>query len=196
MSTEDSILKSVAAATPKLVQLLTPLTREGRQRALISAMAIFGETPPSAKPLRELFEGDANQDATIGDGICPKALSWLKKNSITREQLEHVFSIEKDAIDTIASNMPGKNKRQQTIQAYVICGAAIFLRSGEVKFTDKDARALCVKVGAYDVAHHAENMKEFGNFVTGTKDTGWKITNPGLNEAAKTIKELAPGLVA
>jgi hypothetical protein len=187
MSIEDSILKSVVAATPKLVQLLTPLTPEGRQRAIASAMMVFGETP-SFKKTKE----DDNDATTAGEGICPKAAVWMKKNVITREQLEHVFSIDKDAIDIIAAKMPGKGKAKQTVEVYVLCGVAIFLKTGEMSFTDECARKLCEKVGACDKTNHAANIKKFGNLITGSKDSGWKITNPGLLAGSKIIKQLIP----
>lgn len=191
MSNNDSNPKSVAAAALKLVEVLTPLNSEERQRALISAMAIFGDTPPTAKSLglASHKEHDLNLE-TVANGICPKALVWMKKNSITREELDHVFSMDENSIDIIAAEMPGKSKREQTVQAYIICGVGTFIRTGETTFTDKDARTLCIKIGAYDQANHSKSIKELGNFVTGTKDSGWKITNPGLSEGAKIIKEL------
>jgi len=193
MATEDQILKSVAAATPKLVQLLTPLTPEGRQRAIASALMVFGESLPT--PVRQKDKEpdvDSDSPAAAGEGICQKAAAWMKKNALSRERLEHVFSIDRDSIDVIASNMPQKTVSKQVVQAYVICGVAAFLKAGELAFTDKEARTLCEKVGAYDQANHATYTKKFGNLITGSKDSGWKLTNPGLNEGVKIIKELAP----
>lgn len=189
MSTEDSILKSVAAATPKLVQLLTPLTPEGRKRAIASAMMIFGETAPSTYSSKET---DRQEPLAVGDGISHKAAAWMKKNNITREQLEHVFSIDKNAVDIIAAKMPGKGRAKQTVEVYVLCGVVTFLQSGELNFTDEYARSLCEKVGACDKANHAANIKKFGNLITGSKGSGWKLTNPGLSEGANIIKQLIP----
>ncbi|MEJ0089712.1 MAG: hypothetical protein WDM80_08225 [Limisphaerales bacterium] len=117
----------------------------------------------------------------------------MKKNQIIREELEHVFAIDKDSIDIIAARLPEKTKSKQTIQAYVLCGVAAFLRKGEMVFSDIDARALCEKVGCYDAKNHMTNIgaKRLGNLISGTKE-GWKITNPGLTEGAKIIKLLAP----
>jgi len=92
--------------------------------------------------------------------------------------------------------MPEKTKAKQTVQAYVLCGIAAFLLTGEYGFTDIDARALCEKVGAFDLNNHATNTKKFTNLITGSKDSGWKITNPGLSEGAKIIKKLTPGAPA
>src|SRR5450759_3063026 len=120
MATEDQILKSVAAATPKLVQLLTPLTREGRQRAIASALMVFGESLSSATRQKDK-DADvvSGSHAAAGEGICQKAAAWMKKNALSREQLEHAFSIDRDSIDVIASQMPQKTVSKQVVQAYV-----------------------------------------------------------------------------
>jgi hypothetical protein len=189
MSAEDSISKTVAVAVPKLVGILTPLSTEGRQRAIASAMMIFGEATP-LKTSKEEEKKDPKNDPASSDGISAKAVIWMKKNAITQEELEHVFAIDKDSIDVIAAKMPEKTNSKQTKQAYVICGVAIFLRSGEMGFSDADARALCDKVGCYDSNNHHTYIKKFGNLISGSKATGWKITNPGLTEGAKLIKQL------
>src|SRR5688572_11833212 len=125
----------------------------------------------------------------VGRRYFCKAVPWLRKNAISREQLDHIFMIGDESIDVIAA-MPGKGKRQQTIQAYVICGLRSFLGSGDAAFSDKQARDLCVKTGCYDSPNHATYMKDFGNWISGRKDSGWRLTNPGLNEAARLVKLL------
>lgn len=185
------MFKAVAAATPKLVQLLTPLSPEGRRRAIASALMVFGESLPQSTRNDKDEDMDSDTGAR-GEGICQKAVAWMKKNSLSREQLEHVFSIDRDSIDVIASKMPQKTVAKQVVQAYVICGIANFLKTGDLGFTDKDARKLCEKVGAYNQTNHATYTKSFGNLITGSKDSGWKLTNPGLSDGVKIIKELVP----
>jgi hypothetical protein len=102
-----------------------------------------------------------------------------------------VYSIDLDGIDVIASRMPGKSKRQQTVQAYVICGLRAFLQTGELGFTDKDARDVCNKVGCYDSPNHSNYIKALGNLVGGSKDSLWKLTNPGLGESAQIVRLLS-----
>jgi hypothetical protein len=190
MSDDKSDPKAVAAAVVKLEQILRPLVPEDRQRAVTAAMTLFGDVPVSAKRTNQ------EEPPQSEGGISGKAVAWMKKNGITREQLEHVFSIDNDAIDVIASKMPGKSKRQQTVQAYVICGLRSFLLNGELGFTDKDTRDLCNKVGCYDSANHSNYIRALGNLVSGTKDAGWKLTNPGLNECAKIVRELTSAATA
>jgi hypothetical protein len=193
MSTEDSISK-VAAASQKLVAILSSLsTTEGRQKALASAMAIFGEALPPVKTSNEPDKKMGQHDSQLAmDGICLKAVGWMNKNQITQEQLEHVFSIDADAIEIIASKMPAKERTVQVVQAYILCGIAAFLKTGDLGFLDEDARKFCEKAGCYKKDNHSKSFKIFGNSISGSKNTGWRITNPGLVEGAKVIKLLTP----
>jgi hypothetical protein len=187
MSDEKTSTRNVVAAVPKLVQLLEPLTPDERQRAISAAMILFGQSAPVQSGNQFVFEPHE-----VGEGICTKAANWMKKNAITREQLDHVFSIEGDSIDVIAARMPETGKRKQTAQAYVLCGIRTFLRNGDLSFTDTDAREFCNKVGCYDLANHAAYTTSFGNLITGSKESGWRLTNPGLSVGAQIIKQLAP----
>jgi len=187
MSATTPVSESALEAVSKLFKVLAPLSPEERQRAITSTLALFGQPETTSTTKTQHFEPSG--------GISGKAVAWMKKNTIEREQLEHVFSIEDDSIDVIAARMPASGKRQQTVQAYVLCGLKSFLRTGEPAFTDSDGRELCNKVGCYDVANHSNYRKAFGNLLNGSKDSGWKLTNPGLSEAVKIVKMLVPETV-
>jgi hypothetical protein len=189
-SAPTSVPKSVLAAVPKLVEVLTPLSAEDRQRAISATMILFGQPPATSIAFSKLEAHKEHLEPS--GGISGKAIGWMKKNSITQEQLEHSFCIETDSIDVIAARMPAKGKRQQTVQAYVICGLKSFLKTGDPAFTDAEGRELCGKVGCYDVANHSNYRKAFGNWFSGSKESGWRLSNPGLSEAAKIVKLLIP----
>jgi hypothetical protein len=188
MSTDST--NPAVDAVPKLILVLQPLSVEDRQRAITATMILLGHANTPSSTLKSPLEALTPH---AGDGLAGKALAWMSKNSITREQLDHIFSIDNDSIDVIASKMPGSSKRQQTVEAFVMCGLKSFLHTGEPSFTDKDARELCLKVGCYDTANHSNYMKAFGNFLAGSKEGGWKLTNPGLSEAVKIVRALKPG---
>ena len=194
MNSEKSATKTVVEVVPKLVQLLEPLSADERQRAISAVMVIFGQSAavPGIDPQKS--GQDAHHD--VGEGISAKAASWMKKNALTREQMDHVFSIETESIEVIAAKMPETGKRKQTVQAYVLCGISSFLKNGDTTFNDADARDLCIKVGCYDGPNHANYTTGFGNLLTGSKDSGWKLTNPGLSAGAQLIKQLTPELNA
>lgn len=190
MRDEKPSTKNLVTVVPKLVQLLEPLTPDERQRAIGAAMILFGQSVPAQGGNQS--GGQGVEALEVGEGICTKAASWMKKNAITREQIDHVFSIEADSIDVIAARMPESGKRKQTTQAYVLCGVRSFLRNGDVNFTDADAREICNRVGCFDGPNHASYTTGFGNLITGSKDSGWKLTNPGLSVGAQIIKQLVP----
>jgi hypothetical protein len=183
--------KAAVEAVPKLIQVLTPLTPEDRQRALTAAMVLLGQSFSSAAVKINTPRATEESNAS-SENISAKASAWMKKHSVTREHLDHVFAIDAEEIDVIAARMPGGGKKQQTVQAYLICGLKYLLQIGDPSFPDKDARAVCLKVGCYDSPNHALYMKAFENLINGSKDAGWKLTNPGLSKAAEIVRQLAP----
>lgn len=192
MSANHPIAKTAVEVVPKLYELLEPLSPDERQRAVKAVTVLLGDPVPLQRDLRGSMTTDEPLDAH--DGISAKAASWIQKNGLTVTRIEHVFSIEPDTIDVIAAKMPGKSKRQQTVNAYLICGVKSYLKTGEVGFNDKDARELCQKLGCYDSPNHSNHVKAFKNFIGGSKDSGWKLTNPGLTEAGRIVKELTEGV--
>jgi hypothetical protein len=182
MSKSDAV-----AAVAKLVEILTPLSAEHRTRAISAATILLGESGASSGAV-----GFKNEEGGSGpEGISAKGIDWMKKNGISGELLDHTFSIDKDGIDVIAARMPGKSKRQQTLETYIISGLRAFLQSGEPAFGDREARELCQRIGCYDSANHYNYIKGFGNRIAGSKGSGWRLTNPGLSQAAQIVKQLA-----
>lgn len=189
MIAENQTSSSPVEAVPKLVHLLQSLSSEDRHKAVSAAMILLGDSPVYGGNTAPGKQGGLIQPDSEISG---KAQSWMAKNGITRDHLDHVFSIDQGAVEVIASHLPGSSKKQQTVQAYVLCGLKSFLLTGDMAFIDKDARDVCQKVGCYDSANHATYMKAFSNLIGGSKEIGWKITNPGLSEAAKIVRTLAP----
>ncbi len=183
---------SAVEALPKLVELLAKLPALEREKAISAAKILLGDFASSATaPTQQ--QSHVHTDGESNDGVAAKAINWMRKNNLSREQLEQVFSIEDNTFDVIAAKMPGKSKRLQTMEAYVLCGLKSFLQTGEPNFTNKEGRELCQKIGCYDRPNHHNYIKAFGNRIGGSKDGGWRLTNPGLNEAVRIIKELTGG---
>jgi hypothetical protein len=177
---------SVEAAL-KLVQLLAPLNPEERDRAIAAAKILLGHpTSATHAPASPPAPG-----VTLDSGsVSPKASAWMKKYSITQDQIDQVFAVDGGTIEVIASSMPGSSMRQKTVEAYVICGLKSFLQSGDPSFTDKEAREVCMRVGCYDTPNHSNYMKALGNLAAGSKESGWKLSNPGISKAAEIVKDL------
>ena len=105
----------------KIVELLTPLTSEERHRVINAAMAFLDDTPIKADRKSD-DENDAGENM---DDIPPRAQSWIKQNGLTTEEVQQVFHIADGNVEVIASGMPGKNQKAQTINAYMLIGIAI-----------------------------------------------------------------------
>jgi hypothetical protein len=190
MNASPSPIITAVEAVPQLVQILSGMASAERQKALSATMILLGDS--FLDHHRKAVEASPTPELPSAEGISPKAAAWMLRNSLTMEQLEHVFSIDGGSVDVIAAKLPGDSKRQQTVQAYLLSGLSSYLKTGEPSFLDKDARDLCQKIGCYDSPNHSNSMKALGNFVHGSKDGGWKLTAPGLSETVKIIKLLTP----
>lgn len=173
-------------AMTKVVEVLSPLSSEDRARVIGAALALLGDTqsmvaaPASGGPKADDIELDA---------LPSRAKSWMSQHGVSAAELQQIFHIEDGVADFIAS-VPGRNRKEQTYNAYVLTGVGQLLSTGAPTFTDKAARALCEISGCYDSANHAAHMKDKGNEFTGSKEKGWTLTAPGLKCAAELIKEL------
>jgi hypothetical protein len=183
--------KKPSAIAGQIVDLLTPLTSEDRQRVVAASLMLLGEEP--VKPSAHLRTNAADEESAVEDGssLSGKAGTWQKQNGLSSWQIDQAFHTTGDKTDVIVGDMPGKNKKEQTLSAYVLTGIAALMSSGEPTFTDKDARALCTSAGCYDAGNHAKTLGDKGNWFTGTKDKGWTLTAPGLKYGASLIKGLA-----
>lgn len=172
----------------KFVELLTPLPTEERQRVIGAALVLLGENPPSLQRVGADGSGFANEDVNLPQ----RAQVWLKQNQLTMDTIEEVFHITGSDVDVIAHDMPGKNNKEKTLNAYLLTGIKQLLATGEASFEDKQARALCKSSGCYSEANHATYLKGKGNEMNGSKEKGWVLTAPGLKRSATLIKEAAP----
>lgn len=173
-------------ALNKLVGILTPLSSEDRARVIGAALALLGD--PQPKIATQSVAGSEVNGGELGD-LPPRARSWMSQNAVSSADLQQVFHLANGEAEVIAT-VPGRNKKEQTYNAYVLTGLGQLLVTGAPAFTDKAARALCEASGCYDSANHATHIKDKGNEFTGSKDKGWTLTAPGLKRAAELIKEL------
>jgi hypothetical protein len=170
----------------QVIELLTPLNSEERQRIVQASLTFLGEKS-TGLPTRlssDITDGEEDVDLPI------RARGWLKQNGILIEQIQQVLHLSSGQVEVIASDIPGSSTKERTVNAYVLAGLAKFLLSGEMKFDDKFAREVCAKSGCFDATNHSTYLKGRGNLFTGTKDAGWALTAPGLKQAAELIKTL------
>jgi hypothetical protein len=191
MEKKNKAKPNIADIASKMFHLLDPLTSEDRQRAMNGALAMLGEAPGQSAPTPVAVSGVAA--AAPGPnviGLSPKGGAWMKQNGLTLDQVERVFDISNQGVDLMAAEAPGRNRKEQTRNTYVLVGLSRMLASGDANFADKDARKACEDLGCYDPANHAAYMNDRGNLLTGSKSTGWKLTSPGLKFGADLVKEL------
>lgn len=179
---------ALAAAMAKVVEILLPLESDERKRVVQAAFALLGENASLGSPAAGALPAGVDAGGADLQGISPVASAWLTKNKIGREDLEHYLHFDSGKVKVIA--LPGASSKRidQVISAYLISGVAALLETGDASFTDQVARSLCEDQGCYDQTNHAKYLKEFGNRITGSKGSGWKLTAPGLTAAAGLIK--------
>lgn len=173
--------KTPAQAVTNIVQELKDFSSEDRLRIVQASMTLLGETLTHRVTLSE----DAKPDQE-GGHFPAKARSWMKQFGLSAEQVNEVFHIGEEGVDIIVS-IPGKTKKEQVRNAYVLLGISRLLKSGETKFEDKAARELCEQGGFFDQTNHMKYMK--GSEFTGSRDKGWVLTAPGLKLGASLVAE-------
>jgi len=177
-------------AVAKVVEVLSPLGSEERMRVVNASLTLLGEGGASI-----MSGGSTGTESISGTegvnyqlDISATAATWLEKNNISKEDLEHWYHFDQGEV-TLLTIPEGVSKRsQQAINTYLLLGFAAFLRSGDASFSDQDARELCRHFGCYDHTNHSKIYKAFGNKITGSKSSGWKLTAPGINAAGSLIK--------
>ena len=139
-----------------IVDLLEPMESEDRVRIINAALALLGESASPAK----FGTGTVGENAADLGEFSPRAGTWMKQYGISAGELEQVFSVVDGVAEVIATHMPGKDKKEQTYNAYVLTGISKLLSSGVLFFEDKAARALCESSGCYDAANHSTHLKK------------------------------------
>jgi hypothetical protein len=179
--------KSVTDIVATIVGELTPLQSEDRQRVIQASLMLLGESPlaTSKNPVQEK-QNDVGDDSELP----ARVRTWMMQNNVSADQLQQVFHSGADGTEIIVPEIPGKVNRDRVRNAYVLLGLARLISSGEAKFEDKDARALCGRYGFFDGTNHMKHMKG-GNEFTGSRSTGWTLTAPGLKMGAALILQLA-----
>jgi hypothetical protein len=176
--------KTATEILTAIVDLLTPLASEERQRVIGAALVLLGENTPALSK----NAADMNDDESVT--LPPKARQWVKQNGLTQDMLDQVFHLDNGAAEVLAE-APGKSQKEKTINAYILAGVSQFLINGESRFSDKLAREICSASGCFSSTNHATYLKDKGSDFTGTRESGWLLTSPGLKRGAALVKLIA-----
>jgi hypothetical protein len=178
---------NITDATVKMVTLLEPLDTEDRRRVIHAALTLLGDDSPAKS---EFPEREKGSPASAG-GFPRRAETWMRQSGLTENEINQVFHVDGDHVEVVASRITGKTNKERTLNAYLLAGIGQLLGSGEASFDDKAARGLCSELGCYDHTNHATYLKNKGNAIAGSKDSGWKLTSPGLAQAANLVRKMA-----
>ena len=179
--------KSLPQAVTEIYALLEPFGSEERQKIVSSVMTLLGEDVTKTKSGSKIVEEEAGGYSDLGS----KAKRWMKQNSVSDAAIDEIFHCEKGNVEVIAGDIPGKGKRTQTINCYLLAGIQGLLANDEAKFSEADAVDLCKSMGCHDSPNHSKTRGELGNNVAGGKSTGYTLPAPGLRAAADLIKQMA-----
>lgn len=177
--------KKISEITTKVVELLESLDA-GEQRRILKASAVL--LTDSAIENTDLVETFKEESESSALSLNSKAKAWVNKNSITSGDLERVFYFGEDKIEIILNNLPGDDDKQKTINSYLLVGVISFLKNGEAKFKDEEARALCTTMSCLNNTNHAKYVASARGWIVGSKKDGWVLTVPGLNEVANLLR--------
>lgn len=189
--------RSLTESTTAMFAILESLSPAERQRVVIATFALLGDEAPSAVVSRgpsQVTPGgsDGGSVRTTNElGLSERTVKWLRQNNIGHEELEEVFHFSGGKVEIIAGDLPGESKRERTAQSYLLEGFRAFLESGEAKFPDDVAMQLTKKFGAFDTNNHAGSRRSLGNNLSGSRQSGFELSQPGLRAAGALVKEIA-----
>jgi hypothetical protein len=167
------------AALMAVVNALKDLDSGERRRILHAAMTYFGETAEAPTTKRTVA------NTHDGEGVA----KWMEQYGVSSDEMDHAFDFNGGGCEII--DVPGSNKKEKTLNAYVLTGLGRFLTTGQRGFDDATARAVCEKVGCYDAPNHASTLKSPHPEFTGEKKKGYSLTNPGIRRGAELVKQIA-----
>jgi hypothetical protein len=178
--------KSPAELALQIYNILVDQESDVRRRVMHSAMTLLGETAlsPTAKPSAQQAEVGFD-DVRLG----PKAMRWIQKHAVTREMLEELYHLSDEAMDIIASSVPGATKREMAINCYLLSGIRGLLKSDAPTLDEAETIAVCKRLTAYDKNNHTTNRQAVGNKMSGSRPT-FTLTGPGETAAAELIKQM------
>ena len=178
-------MSDLAQITSEVCKLVGSLSADERNRVMAAVAVLCGDTPTQAATTTS----SSSYGAGVDESIPPKAQRWLVQCSLTYERVQEVFHVEGSKAEVIATEIPGKSKREQTANCYLFEGIRNLLSSGEPTIREPDAVALCRKYKCHDGTNHSSYRKQAGGWLAGNKDDGFVLSAPGLKAAGELLKE-------
>jgi hypothetical protein len=177
-------------ALTTIIDALKPLPSEERRRVVSAAMVFLGEKGAPTIPADPAPPSKVHHDSESDGSYSSQAVTWMKQQSVSEEELERVFHFE-EAGGFVIHDVPGKSSREKTLNTYTLTGLGAFLTANVRTFDDATSRGFCRTLGCFDKGNHAKFLKGKHPDFTGDKGKGYSLTNPGLKRGAALVKQLA-----
>lgn len=186
--------KTTTQAAGLLVETLEPFSSEDRMKCIRAAMVLLGED--GGLPLGKTESHAEHRQAPVVNGRLgeptiggEKLRRWMVQHQVTEDQLNQIYHIN-GTVELIADAVPGRSKKDKTINCYLLVGVRALIQNDEPKFADKEAMEFCQITLAYDKNNHTANRQALSNRASGDRVSGFTLTVPGLRDAANLIKEM------
>ena len=176
----------IATKALEVHRIVRDLSVEERRRVFVAVGALCGdaETPQS-----EAAHAVTPPPGELGT-LPPKAARWMMQNKISVERIEDFFHIDARDAEVILVDLPGRSRREQTGNCYLLAGVRSLLASGEPNISEAEVIALCKRYKCHDSTNHATYRRQSSNYLAGDKDRGFVLSAPGLRAAAELIRSI------
>jgi hypothetical protein len=119
----------------------------------------------------------------------PQFELFCKQYDVTRDQLAQVYHFEDDECGIIVKSLGVTPKAKKQGRLGLLIGVQSLYSTGKPLVLKDNLIEACKSYDGYDASNFAANMKSHKNLFV-AHDQDWKLTQPGLGEAAKLIREL------
>jgi hypothetical protein len=176
----------------ELYELLKPLDADERNKCLQAVMILLGEPVQGVVKNTPSASAGVSSTSTVRDEEIggERLKKWMIQHKLGRDEIDQLFHIDGDMVELIEDSVPGRSKRDMTINCYLLVGIRNLIQSDEPKFEDKEALDYCHVTQAYDKNNHTKHRQSLGNRVSGDRASGYGLTVPGLRDAARLIKAM------
>jgi hypothetical protein len=190
-----AVVKALAGVGPAARTRILKYASEAYEIDVFFGAAQTAYTPQnSASETQAADSGSASssedQVSAELEGVNSVAIKWITRSGFDPKSLETIFSLGGDEIDLIAEEVPGEKKKERMRNVLLLLGVANYLSSGAPRITDDRLRETSQHYDAMDPSNFATNMKSFSAEVSGSKETGYTLSQRGLTAAKDLIKEM------
>src|SRR5437667_236045 len=107
---------NIASTMTKMVALLEPLEKDVRRRVIQATLTLLGDEGGS---MSAITRTDVREDQAKGK-FPRRAESWMRQYELSEDELNHVFHVDGNHVEIVASQVAGKTNKERTLNAYLL----------------------------------------------------------------------------